>query len=361
MSYNAPTIRTITATPVMAETKRPMTTASGSFPKAPLVLIDVETDQGITGRAYIFVYSPAALKPAVAVFAELSEMLTGRAAAPVDVSREMEARFRLMGKQGVFGMALGGLDMCLWDILAKSREMTVAELLGASNTPQLAYDSYGLFDEAWGEAELAKSLAQGYEAVKFKTGAGDLARDIDDLTRIREIIGPDVKLMIDYNQSLTATEAASRVARLEEDFDIYWLEEPVRAEDLAGHAAVRDRVGVPVQTGENWWFPEDAARALAAGACDMAMPDLMKIGGITGWLNVAGQCSGASVPVSSHLFPEASAHALAAIPNAHYLEVMDAAAKMLLEPVEVVGGRVTPKGPGLGMEWDPAAVKAFAV
>ena len=91
MSYNAPTIRAITATPVMAETKRPMTTASGSFPKAPLVLIDVETDQGITGRAYIFVYSPAALKPAVAVFAELSEMLTGRAAAPVDVSREMEA------------------------------------------------------------------------------------------------------------------------------------------------------------------------------------------------------------------------------------------------------------------------------
>ena len=360
MTYAAPKITGVAATAVMAETPRPMTTASGSFPRAPLVLIDVETDQGVVGRAYIFVYSPAALKPAVAVFAELNEILKGRPAAPVDISREMEARFRLMGKQGVFGMALGGLDMCLWDIVAKSREMTVAELLGASNAPQLAYDSYGLFDEAWGEAELAKSLQKGFDAVKFKTGAGDLARDIDDLTRIREIVGPDVKLMIDYNQSLTAPEAATRVARLEERFDLYWLEEPVRAEDLAGHAAVRERVATPVQTGENWWFPEDAARALAAGACDMAMPDLMKIGGITGWLNVAGQCAGASVPVSSHLFPEASAHALAAIPNAHYLEVMDAAAKVLQEPVEVIGGRIAPRGPGLGMEWDMDAVRAFS-
>jgi len=166
--------------------------------------------------------------------------------------------------------------------------------------------------------------------------------------------------MVDYNQSLTVPEAMRRIDRLAE-FDLQWVEEPVPAEDLAGHASIRAACRTPIQTGENWWFPEDVARAVHAGASDFAMLDLMKIGGITGWLRAAGQAEGASLPVSSHIFVEASAHALAVTPTAHYLEYLDSAGAILLDPPTIEDGALRPKGPGLGIDWDAAAVERYAL
>jgi mandelate racemase len=120
-------------------------------------------------------------------------------------------------------------------------------------------------------------------------------------------------------------------------------------------------VDVPVQTGENWWFPRDMQKALSAGACDLAMPDLGKIGGITGWLGAAGQGEAASVPVSSHVYVEASAHVLPVTPTAHWLEHLDFAGGVLQAPVRVVDGTLTARGPGLGLAWDEAAVTRYAV
>ena len=169
------------------------------------------------------------------------------------------------------------------------------------------------------------------------------------------MIGPDVRLMIDFNQSLTAPEALRRIRALAR-FDLEWVEEPVPAEDLAGHARVREGSPVPIQTGENWWFGHDMAHALAAGACDFCMPDLMKIGGVTGWLRAMGQAEAAAVPVSSHLFIEASAHVLPVTPLAHYLEYLDLAGAVLADPPVPVDGCVAARGPGLGMDWDETAV-----
>ena len=146
-----------------------------------------------------------------------------------------------------------------------------------------------------------------------------------------------------------------------EPYDIHWVEEPVAAEDLQGHATVRQSVNVGIQTGENWWFPRDAERALSAHACDMMMPDLMKIGGITGWLSVMGMASAASMPVSSHIFVEASAHVLPVTPTCHWLEFMDFGSMIMAEPYVIHKGHVTAKGPGLGMAWDESAVSRYAV
>jgi mandelate racemase len=104
--------------------------------------------------------------------------------------------------------------------------------------------------------------------------------------------------MVDYNQSRDPVEAYRRIMRLA-DFDVYWVEEPVKAEDLAGHARVRAAVSVRIQTGENWWFPHDVAKAIAAGASDYAMLDVMKIGGVTGWLSAMGQAEAASLPIQA--------------------------------------------------------------
>jgi len=161
--------------------------------------------------------------------------------------------------------------------------------------------------------------------------------------------------MVDYNQSLDPVEASRRIARLAE-FDLYWVEEPVRAEDLHGHARVRAAVSVPVQTGENWWFPRDMAKAIAAGASDFAMLDIMKIGGATGWLSAMGQAEAASLPVSSHIFIEASAHLLAVTPTVHWLEHLDIAGAILTDPYRAVDGTVTARGPGFGLEWNEKAI-----
>ncbi len=133
------------------------------------------------------------------------------------------------------------------------------------------------------------------------------------------------------------------------------------AEDLTGHAEVRASSPTPIQTGENWWFPQDMARAIAAKASDLAMPDIMKIGGVTGWLRAAGQAEAASLPVSSHTFIEASAHVLAVTPTCHWLEYLDIASAVLKDRAELDHGSVSPRGPGLGIQWNEDAVGRYAL
>jgi mandelate racemase len=173
------------------------------------------------------------------------------------------------------------------------------------------------------------------------------------------MIGASTALMVDYNQSLDPAVACRRIERLAE-YDLCWVEEPVEADDLHGHARVRARSKPPIQTGENWWFPRNMANAIAAGASDFAMIDVMKIGGVTGWMAAAGQAQAASMPLSSHLFAEASAHLLAVSPTAHWLEFLDLAGAILNEPLVPKGGCITAQGPGLGIVWDEKAVSKFS-
>jgi mandelate racemase len=251
---------------------------------------------------------------------------------------------------------VAGLDMALWDALARALDQPLAVLLGGSTTPLPAYDSFGMIDPRADEAAIGASLDSGFRAIKIKIGGGTLAEDLTTVSAVRAMVGPDIGLMVDYNQSLDPAEAIRRVERLA-PFDLAWVEEPVAAEDLAGHARVRAASRVPVQTGENWWFPRDMQKAIAAGASDLAMLDVMKIGGVTGWLRAIGQAEAASLPVSSHIFVEASAHLLAVTPTAHWLEFLDAAGALLQEPNAVVGGRIAPRGPGVGLDWDERAVE----
>ena len=189
---------------------------------------------------------------------------------------------------------------------------------------------------------------------------GDAANDERVVKGVRTLLGPDIALMIDFNQSLDTAEAKRRIARLA-PYDLTWVEEPVPEENLLGHAEVRASSPIPIQAGENWWFPRGFAEAIAARASDFIMPDLMKVGGITGWLNVAGQADAASIPMSSHLFAEASAHMLAVTPTAHWLEVLDLAGAILAHPIKIIDGTLTARGPGLGLEWNEAAVAKYLV
>ena len=354
------TISKVAAQAVTAPLTRPIRTAVGTIPSAPLVLIDVETREGVTGRAYIFAYTATALPALRRLVIDIGAELEGKSAVPADIMRFFDRRFRLLGWQGLVGMAISGLDMALWDALGRAAGEPVVRLLGGEVKALPAYDSFGVIDPSADADIILQSVAMGFKAIKIKLGDGDVSRDISTVMAVRKLIGPDIKLMVDFNQSLNVPDAIDRIQHLEA-FDLHWIEEPVHAEDLQGHADVRRATGAKIQTGENWWFPAGMAASIAIGASNHAMPDLMKIGGVTGWLEAARLAATAGLPVSSHLFLEASSHVMAVTPTAHFVEWLDVAGAILSEPYKAVNGTVSARGPGLGLEWNSTAVTRFAL
>jgi len=353
-------IVSVSVRPVNVPLARPIRTAVGHLPSAPLVLLDIRASDGLVGRAYLFAYKVGMLKPLVATVEAVAAEIAGRDADPFSIARHLELSFRLLGRQGLVALAMSGIDMALWDIAARARNLPLARLLGGTERPIQAYDSFGIIDIAEDRRAIEQSIQRGFRGIKIKLGGGAVEDDVARVKAAREIIGPEIALMVDYNQSLDPGEACRRIERIR-DFDLLWVEEPVLAEDLVGHARVRKASGVRIQTGENWTFPDQMEKAIRADASDFAMPDVQKIGGVTGWMKGVALAEAANLPVSSHVFVEASAHLLAVTPTAHWLEFMDKAGPLLKEPVAVAqDGTVTARGPGLGMELEDNAVERYA-
>lgn len=341
----------------------PHKTASGTIEAAPLVLLDIETDTGITGSTYVFVYTPMGLQPVASLLADLGNLLAGHEVAPRAVATLVQGKFRLAGNQGFAGMAAAAIDMALWDCLARAAELPLCRLLGASPAATRAYDSMGQMPPQETARQVEASMKAGYRAFKIKAGHPDPAQDKAVLeAMINAAGGEDLWLAADFNQAFMPVISIERARRLEH-FELAWLEEPARAEDNAGHAQVRAGTSIPIQTGENWWGIADMQRSLDAGASDHAMPDVMKIGGVTVWLDSAALAHGQAMPVSSHLFTEISAHLMCATPTAHMLEVLDVAGAVLADPVKISGdGTIAPADqPGCGIEWDRQAIAKYSV
>jgi mandelate racemase len=351
----------------------PMTYALGTsqarITRAPLLLIDLETEEGITGRAYLFCYLRAAAPAMAAMLDEIGRMVTGDRIVPAQLWGKLAQRFMLIGVQGVVRMAMAGLDVAAWDALALAAGVPLATLLdanpdsnlGAKPQPVRAYNSCGLGlmtpDEVADEAE--KLLARGFRAVKLRLGYPTLTEDLAAVHAVRRRIGGDVALMVDYNQALSVTEALERGRALEAE-SIYWIEEPIRHDDYAGCASLAQALTTPIQIGENFSLPVAMETALKAGAADYVMPDLERIGGVSGWRRAAALAAEHGIKMSSHLFPEVSVHLLAAAPTSHFLEYMDWADALVQEPLRIVDGNaIIPDRPGNGLVWDQAAVARF--
>jgi mandelate racemase len=207
--------------------------------------------------------------------------------------------------------------------------------------------------------EAEKLLARGFQAMKLRLGYPTLKEDLAAVHAIRRRIGDDVVLMVDYNQALSMSDALERGRALDAE-NIYWLEEPIRHDDYAGCASLAQALTTPIQIGENFSLPVAMETALAAGAADYVMPDLERIGGVTGWRHAAALAAEHRIKMSSHLFPEVSAHLLAATPTCHFLEYMDWADALVQEPLRIVDGHaVIPERPGNGLVWDLAKVARF--
>ena len=343
--------------------KFPLGTSAGTVRSAPLLLIDLETEEGITGRTYLFCYRASVPRAIDIVLRDAVSVVKGEPVAPLDIGAKLARRFALVGVASVVRMALCGLDAALWDALAVAAGLPLATFLGAKPKSIPAYNSSGLGlmspEAAADEAE--ELLAGGFLSVKLRLGHPNLEQDLAVTRAVRKRLPDAIELPVDYNQALTVAEAIRRGRALEGE-GVAWLEEPIRHDDYAGNATVARALAVPVQIGENFNGPEAMIEALAAGACDYVMPDAARIGGVSGWIQAAGIAAAHGIEMSSHLLPEISAHLLAASPTCHYLEYVDWAGAILEEPLQIQDGLArVPERPGIGLTWRTEAVKALSL
>jgi mandelate racemase len=357
------TVRAIRCVGVEVPMTYTLGTSRGVITKAPLLLIDLDTEEGITGRSYLWCYFPAAMPAIASILGEVERTVKGETVAPVELWAKLTERFALIGVQGIVRMAMSGLDMAAWDALAIALNVPLATLIGGKPRPIPAYNSCGLGLMAPGKVadEAEKLLAGGFRAIKLRLGYPTMKDDLAALHAVRKRVGDAIAIMVDYNQALGLADAQARGRALDRE-GIYWLEEPIRHDDYAGYATLVRELNVPIQIGENFSLADGMAAALAAGAADYVMPDLERIGGVTGWLRASALAAAERIPMSSHLFPEVSVHLLAATPTCHYLEYVDWADKVVEQPLRIVDGHaIAPDRPGNGLSWDKQAIEKYRV
>jgi mandelate racemase len=334
-------------------------TSQAIIRQVPLLLIDVETEEGITGRSYLFCYMSAVASAIVSLFAEIETQTKGVRATPAALWEKLIRRFTLIGVQGVVRMAIAGFDTAIWDAAALAAKQPLCRLLGGQPRPVRAYNSCGLgimADKGALAAEAEKLLARGFGGVKLRLGYPTLEEDLAAVRAVKKRIGPGVLLMVDYNQALSLDDALVRGRALDGE-GVYWLEEPIRHDDYAGAAKLRE-LNVPIQIGENFNGPLGMTAAIEANACDYVMPDLERIGGVTGWTQAAELAAQRKLEMSSHLFPEVSAHLLTVTPTCHFLEYVDWADVLVEQPLVIKDGHaIVPDRPGNGMIWNKSAIE----
>ena len=358
------TIRDVTLRSVAVPMARPLATRVVVIEQAALLLIDLHTEEGVTGRAYLFGYSAPGNACLAPPLAWLAEMMKGRTIDPDTVLADARKALTLMGHEGIAMMAASGFDMACWDALAKAAGLPLAQYMGGTVEPIRAYNSCGLglmAPQAAAREAVALVEEGNFEAVKVRLGRDTLEEDLATVRAVRAAVGDGIALPVDFNQGLGVDEAVRRGQALDGE-GVYWIEEPVAYDDLAGNARVAREVQTPIQIGENFYGPEAAAYAVAAKACDYMMPDAERIGGVSGWLKTAAIAKNAGIKMSSHIFPEFSCHLMAVTPTRHWLEYVDWAAPILEEPLVVKDGHVlTPDAPGAGVSWNEDAVEKYAV
>ena len=268
-------VRNVIVRSVVVPLRRPLATKVGDFSRWPLLLIDVTTEDGITGRGYLAPYLSRAAAALRTVLEDMGAALRGQPVSPAAAYASARGWLGLAGYQGLALAAVAGLDIALWDALAQAAGLPLAVLLGGTLAPVPAYNSNGLGlippEQVAGEA--LELLAEGgFTALKVRVGRDRTAEDLAAVRRVRAAVGDDVTLVADYNQGLTLGEALDRCRAVDAE-GLGWIEEPLRYDDLDGHARLAADLATPVMLGENFYGPLAMYEAIRARACDLVMPD----------------------------------------------------------------------------------------
>jgi mandelate racemase len=364
MSLERLTLKSIRARPVVLKLARPVVARIATLTDWPLILIDLHTEEGVIGRSYFEPYIRKATRYLIPALHDLGEMFKGRRLAPLELYEAGRKSLHFVGYEGMSMVAVAGVDMAAWDALARAAGVPLCVLLGGSIGALPAYNSNGLWLKS--PAEVAAEAIElreegGFKGLKLRLGRERIADDLATIEAVREAVGSEMSLMVDFNQGLQFGEALERCHAID-DLGLAWIEEPIVYDNLEGYARLTSDLKTPVQIGENFYGPRALYTALQMKACDYVMPDFMRIGGVTGWQRAAAIAGTAGVPISTHLYPEVAAHVMRVTETAHWLEWQDWANPILQQPYEVKDGELhIPNVPGVGVEWDEKAVPAHLV
>jgi mandelate racemase len=248
--------RSLACTALAVPLRFPLGTSAATVTAAPLLLLDVQSEEGVVGRAYAFTYRPSGARAMAEMLADAAQLIAGDVMAPVAVAAKLHRRMDLIGVTGVVRMALSLLDMALWDALAKAAGRPLVTLLGGTPRPMPAYNSsgLGLMEPAAAADEALKLLEGGFKAVKLRLGYASLSQDLERVRAVRRVLPAGTQLLVDYNQAMSTPEALVRGQALQDE-GVAWLEEPTRHDDLAGCATIARELAMPVQLGENFNGP----------------------------------------------------------------------------------------------------------
>jgi mandelate racemase len=364
MSVPPLTFKHIRARPIALKLKRPVVARIGTLTDWPIVLIDLTTEEGIVGRSYLEPYLVKAMRYLVAGLHDLGELLKGRPVAPCELFDAARKSLHFVGYEGLSMIMVSGVDMAAWDALAKAAGVPLCVLLGGSVGPVKSYNSNGLWlrePEALAAEAIELRNEGGFSGLKLRLGRECVRDDLAAIAAVRRAVGDAVHLMVDFNQGLSLAEALHRCHMID-DLDLTWIEEPIVYDNLDGYAQLAAELKTPIQLGENFYGPRDLYKAVQKHAGDFVMPDLMRIGGVTGWLKAAAIAGAAGAPISTHLYPEFAAHLMRVTETAHWLEWQDWAEPVLQMPYEIRDGLLhIPSVPGVGLAWNEDAVAANQV
>ena len=330
-----------------------------------LVVVEVVTESGLTGMGYLHLLNLPLQRTIGACIAEaMAPRIVGRDATAVEaIWRDLWRATLTGGRGGVAMMAQSAIDIALWDVVGKAAGLPLHRLWGHFRSEIPIYGS-GCFRGARGDGMIAKAkhyVAQGYTAIKMQVAhIGDLRTDLGNVRRMREALGPDIAIMIDVNMGWSA-DVAITMGRKFEEYDIYWLEEPVLADDFAGYLRCAEALDMRVVGGETHFGRADLKPLLENPRIPILQPDPMR-GGFTELRKIAAVADTWGMTIAPHLFPELNVHLLASIPNGIWAEQMGLLDDVLLGTPRIEGGIITaPEAPGHGLAFRPEVLKDFVL
>ena len=322
----------------------------------------VERSDGVIGRGFSWTPTIGAASVHAMLDHDIRAFAIGRTADARELWPQLWRHLHEAGGGGVTTIAMAGLDLALWDAEGRARELPVADLIGRRRDSVTLYGSgvnlhYSL-DELLEQA--GRWVDRGYSAIKMKVGSPDLADDVTRVAAVRELIGPDRALMIDANQRWDLAQATTALGELER-FDLAWIEEPLRADDLRGYVALKQRTAIPIACGENLYTEHRFGEFVDAGAVDIIQPNAVRAGGITPFLRIAEIGEAAGLRVAPHLLLELSGQLAMTLRDETMVEDVETASFVDLQalaspaPISVTGTTLTLTGqPGLGITFTGA-------
>jgi len=345
--------------------ERPLITAAFPIPAIDTAMMRITTEDGLQGVAWSFAFGRGRVASLVRMMEDLGQIAVGQDALDTEALwARLSKAVGFIGQRGVAAAAMSAIDTSCWDIKGKAANLPVYRLLGGFRHEVEAYASQGLWlDRSRDElaAEAAGYVAEGFKAVKMRAGKADEDEDVARVRSVREAIGAECKLMIDANQAWDLKQTL-RMGRKLEEFDVYWLEEPMPYNQIEDYARATEALSMPLCTGESFYLKDEILNLVDHRATDYAMPDLMRMAGVTEWMKVAHACEARHVKVTPHLFMEHSSHLAAACPNVVWQEYQPWWQAVMEQPVVLENGNIQlPDRPGFGIELSAQALAKFRI